>query len=215
MKKYLVILFCLAGLAMSRDASAISFDLTSDHCTPTAAHPEGCGADGTVFGTVGLLQNGTTVDLTVHLNSPYAFAKTGAADDQAFKFNATGVTLTDITVDVHIPALVAATGSFNGDGTGNFSFGIICPTCGGGGSSSFTNDILFHVANATIADLTTTPLPLNGNGNYFVADVINTATGLTGPVDASNGVPDGGSTVTLLGSVLLGLAVLRRRFGKN
>jgi len=208
MKKYLVILFCLVGLAVSQAANALTINylLTSDHCT------SGCGPAGTIFGTVTLTQNLTTVDITVHLATPFAFAKTGSADDQAFKFNATGVALGDITVDAHTPTLTADAGAFNGDGTGTFGFGIICASCGGGLSNGFTSDIVFHVANATIADLTAPNL----NGNVFVADVGNTSTGATGPIDATTpSVPDGGSTVTLLGSVLLGLGLLRRRFGKS
>jgi len=212
MRKCLVILFCLMGLAASQEANATSFDLTSDHCTDaTGFSGGGCGPDNAVFGTVTVTQNGTAVDITVHLNSPYAFANTGSADGQAFKFNAVGVTLLDITVDAHTPLLGKDTGAFNGDGTGTFGFGIFCPGCGGGLSDSFTSDIVFHVANATIAELTAP----NAAGNIFVADIGNAATGFTGPVDSSAPVPDGGSTVALLGSVLLGLGVLRRRFGKS
>ena len=211
MKKYLVILFCLVGLAVSQTANALSmqYNLTSNHCTNAA----GCGAPGTVFGDVTLTQTGTTVDITVGLNNPpYAFVKDGSTDFLAFKFNGTNVALTDITIDPHSPALVAVGGSFNGDGTGSFAFGINCASCANGNPGSFSTDILFHVANATIADLTAA----NSNGNVFVAGVINTTNGATGPIDATTGsVPDGCSTVTLLGSVLLGLAVLRRRFGKN
>jgi hypothetical protein len=157
----------------------------------------------------------------VHLNSPYVFAKTSSADDQAFKFNATGILVTDITVDPHTPLLTADAGAFNGDGTGNFGFGIICLLCGPGTSNAFTTDIVFHVANASVADLTTP----NNLGNVFVADIGAPCGGAsqpacagssgfnTGPADAV--VPDGGSTVTLLGSVLLGLGMLRRRFGKS
>jgi hypothetical protein len=36
--------------------------------------------------------------------------KTGAVDNQAFKFNGTGVALADITVDPHTPVLIADTG---------------------------------------------------------------------------------------------------------
>jgi hypothetical protein len=208
MKKYLVVLLCLVGLGMSRQAQALSYNLTSDHCSA------GCGPVGTIFGTVTLVQNGTTVDVTVHLNSPYEYANTGSVDNQAFKFNATGVAVSDITVNQTVPGqtLVADAGSFNGDGTGPFGFGIACSTCGGGLSSAFSNDIVFHVANAVIADLTTPNVP---QGNVFVADVGNPGTGATGPIDASTpNVPDGGSTVTLLGSALLGLGALRRRFGK-
>src|SRR5215468_5475056 len=96
MKKYLVILFCLLGLGLSQRANALSFDLTSDHCSG------GCGPAGTIFGTVNLVQNGTTVDVTVHLNSPFAFANTGSADNTEFKFNG-APSLASITVDARTP----------------------------------------------------------------------------------------------------------------
>ena len=153
--------------------AAVIFELTSDHCTG------GCGTP--PYGTVSLTQNGTTVDVTVHLNPTNSFVKTGSADFEAFKFNGTGVVLADITVDVHAPVLQAETGAFNGDGTGQFSFGIACPTCANGSSGAFTNDIIFHVANATIADLTA----VNNLGNIFVADLYGFASGNTGPIDST------------------------------
>src|SRR5437867_9110814 len=88
------------------NAEALTFDLTSDHCTG------GCGT--APFGTVTLTQNGSTVDITVDLASGYSWAKTGSADFQAFKFNATGVVLGDITVNQTFSGqtLVAETGAF-------------------------------------------------------------------------------------------------------
>src|SRR5438477_11458911 len=140
-------LLVIGLLLAASSAQAIVFNLTSDHCTG------GCGTP--PFGTVTVTQNGTTVDITVDLATGYSFAKTGSADFQAFKFNGTGITLADITVDQTVPGklLIADTGAFNGDGTGNFSFGIACPTCGPGGSDAFSDDIVFHVAYATIGDL--------------------------------------------------------------
>jgi hypothetical protein len=183
--------------AGSARASTI-FELTSDHCTG------GCGTP--PFGTITLTQTGTTVDVLVELTVGYSFAKTGAADDQAFKFNGTGVALADITVDAHIPGLVAATGAFNGDGTGDFIFGINCPSCGGGGSSAFTNPIAFHVASATIADLT---VP-NNKGIVFVADVL-APNGNTGPVDATTAIPEPSAVLLFgIGSLLSGAAIRRR-----
>lgn len=198
-----------AGVMVAAPAAhALVLDFTSDHCSGTG----GCGTP--PFGTVTLLQSGLsdgtgTVDVTVHLNSPNFFVKTGAVDDMAFKFNAVGVVLGDITIDPHVPGLTAHAGAFNGDGTGLFGFGIECDACGGGASDKFNTDIVFHVANAAIADLTHT----NNLGIVFVADIIG-STGNTGPVDVNEGGGIGGSLITpepatllLLGSGLLGLGL--------
>jgi hypothetical protein len=101
-----------------------------------------------------VLENGANVDFTVHLNSPNFFVSTGAGSNQAFLFNATGVVLSDITVDAHTPALAATTGTYSSGGAGTFSFGIACGTCGNGAGDRFNTDIVFHIANATIADVT-------------------------------------------------------------
>src|SRR5262245_9834760 len=182
-------------------ARAVSFDFTSDHCTG------GCGTP--PFGTITLDQNGANVDVTVHLFSPNFFVRSGAADFQAFKFNAVDVVVGDITVDQTVPLqpLAAQTGALNGDGTGMFAFGIECTTCANGAGGAFNNDIVFHVASATIADLTGP----NDLGNVFVADIFSNATlggtGNTGPVDA---VPEPG-TAALFGLGLFGLAFAGRR----
>ena len=122
MKRGLVGLMAVLGVVViglmvaAPQAQAITFFLTSDHCTG------GCGTP--PFGAVTLTQNGTTVDITVELFGTNRFVKTGSADFQNFKFNGTGVALGDITVDAHVPPLVAAQaavpGGFNGDGTGEF-----------------------------------------------------------------------------------------------
>src|SRR5262249_8220718 len=194
------VLLGLSGVAGSAGASTI-FDLTGDHCSG------GCGA--APFGSITLTQNGVNVDVTVHLLSPNKFVKTGSVDFQAFKFNAAGVVVGDITVaqTVSGETLAAQTGAFNGDGTGSFAFGIACTTCGGGASDKFGNDIVFHVANATIADL----IARNSLGNVFVADIIG-STGKTGPVYATtaNPVPEP-APAALFAAGLFGLAVLGRR----
>jgi protein with PEP-CTERM/exosortase system signal len=204
--KYLPILFTIAIAVSSAPlAQAISFNLTSDHMS-------GEGGAGTPpFGIVTLTQVGTSVEFNVTLFDDNTFVKTGAADFQYFKFNAIGVVVADITVTQNHSqgfALEAQTGAFNGDGTGNFAFGITAPAAGNGQNGETTNPILFSVANSTISDFTTP----NADGNVFVVDMFSGQTGNTGPVDATtpNGVPDGGATVMLLGAALSALGMARR-----
>lgn len=199
----------VAGLLMAPRAQATTmvFPLTSDHCTG------GCGTP--PFGEVTLTTNGADVDVTVSLNSPNWFVKTGSADFMAFKFNAIDVVLGDVTVDQTVSGktLGATTGVLDGDGTGLFSFGIECTDCGNGASDKFNDDIVFHVANATIADLTAP----NDLGNVFVADILSDSalggTGNTGPVDATMGfvVPEPGSSLLLLGLTAWGWTRRSRR----
>jgi len=197
----LVAFLLVAGFLVSAPyANADTFLFTSDHCTG------GCGT--APFGTVTVNQNGANVDIVVTLAAGYSFVKTGSADFQAFKFNAVGVVLGDITVDAHVPVLVAATGAFNGNGTGTFAFGINCPSCGNGASDDFTAPISFHVANATVADLTQP----NALGNIFVADVL-APNGNTGPIDVSTPpitTPEP-ATLTLLGLGLFGAGIVLRK----
>lgn len=205
MKAFTTILPCLAGMGLlvaAFSAQAISYNITSDHSS-------GIGGLGTApFGTVTLNQSGTSVDVSVHLNTGYEFVLTGSADFMDFKFNASGVALADISITQNAPyTLTAKTGLFNGDGTGDFGFGITGNLQGNGASGGFSTDIMFSVANATITDLTQP----NNVDTLFVADLYSTVTGNTGPADVSvPSVPDGGSTLTLVGAALVGLGGWRR-----
>jgi hypothetical protein len=202
--KWAAILTLAAGVTGGATAaSAITFDLTSDHCTG------GCGT--APFGTVDVTQVGANVNFVVDLaNGPpnaVGWAQTGAADFQLFKFNATGVVVGDISVTQTFAGqtLQADTGAFNGDGTGPFSFGISCTTCGNG-NLGITSNLVFSVANATIADLTA------GNPtNIFVADVFSGQTGNTGPVDVSVPAPLAGAGLPGLVMACGGLIGLARR----
>jgi PEP-CTERM motif len=201
-----VLALVAAGLLVAAPpAHAIIFDLTSDHCTG------GCGT--APFGSVELTQNGTTVHVTVSLTDSNRFVLTGSADFQEFKFNgAPSVGSITVTQNVAGQTLAAQTGAFNGDGTGNFLFGITCTTCGNGGAGALPigTVLTFDVANSTIAALT---VP-NNLGNVFVADILSGTTGNTGPVDATTPrqVPEP-ATIAFLGTglVALGLALRRRR----
>jgi hypothetical protein len=130
---------------------------------------------------VDVTQVGTNVSITATLAAGYQYAQTALADFQIFKFNGIGVALTDIVVGGHVPGLGAATGAFNGDGTGNFSFGINCPTCGNG-PTGFGGAISFTIVNATIAEVTAP----NELGNVFVADIFSSQTGNAGPVGSGS-----------------------------
>lgn len=200
---------CLAaGLALPAGAVPVVYDITVDHAT---------GGLGTApFGTVSLNQNGTSVDFTVHINTGYSFVLTGAGDFMDFKFNATGVALGDITITQNAPkTLIAQTGSFNGDGTGQFGFGITGDGQKNGGAGAFGSvDLKFNVAGSTISDFTTA----NNLGFLFAVDLLS-PNGNTGPAAVQGPprrqVPDGGSTAALLGAGLLGVGAVRRKLSKK
>lgn len=203
------LLLTIAGFALalgvSQPAHAETFTFTSCHVTG--------GCTGTSFGTVTLTQNGANVDVVVTLPAGEQFIDTGAGDEQYFKFNDTSSGTTTVTENSAAIQFNVANpvNSFCGDSGGCFSFGI-GPQGAPGGNTQFAGPLVFTINNTTIANLTT----LNNLNQIFVADVIFSGTGNTGLVDVSTTptVPDGGSTVMLLGSALLGLGALRRRFGR-
>ena len=203
------LLLTIAGfvfaLGVSQAAQADTFFFTSCHVTG--------GCTGTSFGSVTLTQVGSNVNVVVTLAAGEQFIDTGAGDEQYFKFNDTSsgtTTVSNLSAGTQFN-VSNPLGSFCGDSGGCFAYGI-GPLGAPNGNTPISGPISFTVNNTTIADLTT----LNNLGQIFVADVIFTGTGNTGLVDVSNTptVPDGGSTAMLLGSALLGLGALRRRFGR-
>ena len=204
MSKWAFILTVAASVAGgATTAAAVVFDLTSDHCTG------GCGT--APFGTVDVTQVGANVHVVVDLaNGPpntVSWAQVGDADFQLFKFNATGVVVGDISAVQTFAGqtLQANTGTFNGDGTGPFSFGISCTTCGSG-ALGITSNLDLTSANATIAEVTAAN-PLN----IFVADVFSSQTGNTGPVDVAVPGPLAGAGLPGRGMACGGILALARR----
>ena len=72
------------GLTVASAAQAITFELTSDHCSPAA-----CGTP--PFGTVDVTQVGVNASIIVTLAAGFQYAQVSAADFQIFKFNGVGV----------------------------------------------------------------------------------------------------------------------------
>jgi hypothetical protein len=175
----LIAIACL-GLQQAK-AQTATFQFTSDHVTNGAGTPP--------FGTVTLTQVGSNVNFDVTLTAGYQFVLTGSADSQYFKFNdsAPGASAANITaITQNNPKgtmfgdMAATPGGFNGDGTGDFSFGITAALGNGTGPSAFDGPIDFTLTNATIAQVTQP----NNAGQLFVADIL-APNGNTGPVDAS------------------------------
>jgi hypothetical protein len=219
MKKCFVLLFCVVGLAIGQVANAatITYDLQSDHCTGL------CGPQAS-FGTILLTDVTGGVQITVTLLNGNRFTETGF--DGTIGFNLIGnptITESPDTVGWRLngdPAgspitPVSAQSLTNWDGFGTFEYGIICDACAG--SATVAGPLTFTVLGTglDITDFAELSTGKGGTAAFFAVDILSGTTGKTGLVDATSTVPDGGATVTLLGSVLLGLGMLRRRFGKT
>jgi hypothetical protein len=167
---------------------------------------------------VTVLQEVGFATVAVVLDRTFQFVLTGSADFQFFKFNG-APSLASITNVVAEGApgvnFIADTGTFNGDGTGNFSFGIRCTpispgtSCamGGAGALPVGTVLFFAVQGATVAQLTQG----NNLGNIFVADILSRETDNTGPVDVSVPGPVVGAGLPGLVAACTGLVALARR----
>jgi hypothetical protein len=195
MKKIFSILcFCTLLVFMSVPATQASiYYFTVDHITG------GYGTAGP-YGEVELTQDGSDVDVTVTLYDGSKFIRTGAGGKENFVFNATGITLADISG----AGLTAAADSIHADGAGYFQYGISFTGQGIGGSNAIAGPISFTVADATISDL----VIANAAGKIFAADVISGISPYNTGVVSAVPIP---AAAYLLGSGLLGLVGIRRR----
>jgi hypothetical protein len=184
------------------------YSFTSNHITGST--------DTGPFGTVSLTQDENDVDFVVTLTDAL-FIRTGAGGGSNFVFNGAGVILSDISGT----GLTATdlnhndTKPIHADGAGDFTFGVFFTGQENGGSDTRSGPITFTVINATIDDFTQPNL----SGNIFAADIIlgdsYTGKGLTGVVDVEGPptVPEPASLL-LLGSCLIGLWAVRKKFKK-
>ena len=152
-----------AFLALVTPSHAAVFTLDQDLCPGDCGHPAG---------EIIVDQNGANVDVNVNLNgSAFSFVKTAALDFVAFKFNAIDVVASDFTIASNSGEreLEVLAGAFNGGGAGNFGFGVNCINCRNFPAEGFSGNFIFHVHNATVADL----IQGNNFGYVFAADVLS------------------------------------------
>ena len=206
MRKQLLIA-SIVGLAAFNSARADIFTLTQDFSSGGQLGPG-------PYGTVELTQNGDCVDVSVVLNSPFAF--NGGGSGFALGFDLAGhpdnVTITDISANHATSDFVAVYDPPNGlhaDGTGDWDYAVDYTASGLSGTPP--TSLSFKVCRTggdvvNIADFVNNP-----SGLLFIADIGNTTTGLTGDVS----VPE--PTTMIAGALLLlpfgasTLRVLRNR----
>lgn len=200
--------------AGTASAGSLTFQLTSDHCTGSG----GCIAiDGASAGTVVVTEVAGGLSFSVTLNSGYSFVDTGFNVDFGFNLNgnpsitysgvSSGFAAGNTSGNTTTLTNPQTAGVFHMDGAGDFEYGLLCTACGNGGSNPQPGPLNFTIS---AAGLNLSSLQLNAAGEYFAVDLLGN--GNTGAVDASlSTVPDGGTTVGLLGLSMLGLGYLRRR----
>jgi len=93
---------------------------------------------------------------------------------------------------------------------GTFNYSISCSGCGTGASSPLPGPLTFTTTDGTI--LTPDSFVANSGGYFFASDIIGTNGG-TGNVAARGPVPaPEPMSLALLGSSLIGLGMVRRRY---
>lgn len=202
------LLIAVTSLAVSAaSSSAISFTVSDSE-----QHPSN-------VGTITLTQvNGTTVNVLVDLLNGYGLLNTGGPHTPfAFSISGSesGVTANFITPSGGTyPAGQFSLNLGGGAATPFGTFGIAIDSTGQNGApGAFYGDLQFNLTRAgglLVTDFTTNP-----DGYFFGADIIdpNGKTASSGWKTPSNdrSVPDGGSTLALLGCAITGLGLIRRK----
>ncbi len=216
-----LIAFGLASFANSGSADADQvYTLNYDSCTGGCS-TNGQGSSNDDFGYIDLQQvNSSTVLVTVQLNTSVAldtdFVDTGNGSIHTpLAFNVDkSITISNLSPSTYFtvgpsPDAISGLGTFSN----TIACTSNCPQGGGGGDTIGDQMIFTTTDGSTLSLLDFVP---NSSGFYFAADVIGPS-GNTGEVAVSGPgtstqttVPEP-SAITIFGSALLGLGLLRRR----
>ena len=172
--------FCLLAGASTVASAAAVFQLTSDHCTGNCLG----GTAGTSAGTVTVTASGNSLIFNVVMNAGFNLINTGFP--LTFGFDLAGtptITYSGLTAGFGVPNgfgagnLQQSAGVYHQDGVGDFQYGVLWGTQGGG--SGTAGPLNFTITGAAPLHLTT-----NAQAQFFAVDVLS-PNGRTGNVDAS------------------------------